>query len=388
MSSPLLVTSDAAFLDLLERRATVREIALDCEFHGERRYRPTLYLLQLGFPEDAVAIDAQRVDLRPLRAVLEDGSVRKVFHAGREDVRLLSKATGAMGFPGVFDTQIAAAFLGHGTSIGYGRLVKELFGIELDKSSQFTDWSRELTREQLDYALNDVRFLPRVAASLTLRLEDRDRLQWALEASEAMVRAALTEPDSRKLYRRISGLGSLGSVELGVLRELAMWRDAIAEAENCRPESVVSDAGLRQLALRPPSKPAQLRGTRGVGIGGSERWWAELRAAVARGAAEPEPAPVLAEPDSRVEAIAALLSVVRRIVASDNDVAPELLASTADLRALAEWHIGDDAVPPPLDVLAGWRAPLIGAPLRKALLAELSVKVARDRASGLELVPS
>lgn len=386
MPSPLLIEDDAAFLELLGRHASAREIALDCEFHGEKRYRPTLYLVQIGFPEEAVAIDPQRVDLRPLRAVLDDGEVRKLFHAGREDVRLLSRATGALELAGVFDTQIAAAFLGYGTSIGYGRLTKEALGVELDKSSQFTDWSRELTSEQIDYALNDVRFLPRIAAKLTANLEDRGRLSWALEASSAMVRAALTEPDPRKLYRKISGFASLSRVELGILRELAMWRDSIAESENCRPESVVSDAGLRQLALRPPTKHGQLRATRGVGIGGSERWWGELRSAVERGRAEPEAPPVIAEPDASAENVAALLGVVRRIVASEIDVAPDLLASTADLRALAEWHSTEDAAAPALDALAGWRESLIGEPLRKALRGELAVKV--GGASGLSLVPA
>ncbi|HEX4340881.1 MAG TPA: HRDC domain-containing protein [Polyangiaceae bacterium] len=387
-SSPLLITRDEPFVALLERHARAREVALDCEFHGEKRYRPTLYLVQIGFAEEAVAVDPQRVDLRPLRAMLEDEAVRKVFHAGREDVRLLSRATGATDVPGIFDTQVAAAFLGHGLSIGYGRLVKELLGVELDKSNQFTDWSRELTSEQIDYALNDVRFLPRVTALLAADLERRGRLAWALDASHAMSRTALTEPDKRKLFRKISGSASLGAVELGTLRELAIWRDGIAESENCRPESVVSDAGLRQLALRPPAKQGQLRGMRGVGMGGSERWWASLREAVARGIADPEPVTPFAEQDLRAEAIAALLGVVRRVVATTNDVAAELLASSAELRALAEWQLGARKEPAPaIDALTGWRESLIGAPLLDALDGKVAVKVAAGTDAGLELVP-
>ncbi|HEX3596000.1 MAG TPA: HRDC domain-containing protein [Polyangiaceae bacterium] len=387
MPSPLLLTRDEPFKAFLERHQNGPEIALDCEFHGEKRYRPTLYLVQIGYEGEAVAVDPQRVDLRPLRAVLEHEAVRKVFHAGREDVRLLSKATGAAAVPGIFDTQIAAAFLGHGLSIGYGRLVKDLLGVELDKSSQFTDWSRELTPEQIDYALNDVRYLPRVTALVVAELERRGRLDWALDASLAMSRAALTEPDRRRLYRKISGFASLGPTELGALRELAMWRDTIAEGENCRPESVVSDAGLRQLALRPPAKHGQLRAMRGVGMGGSERFWAGLREAVARGAAEPEPVTPIVETDPRIESIAALLGVVRRIVAGENDVAPELLASTSDLRALAEWQAAGMSGPAPaVEALSGWRRPLIGAPLLDALSGKLGIKVAANAATGLELV--
>jgi ribonuclease D len=386
MQGSPLIKNDADFLELLERHATAQEIALDCEFHGEKRYRPTLYLVQIGFSDEVAAIDPQAVDLRPLRAMLDDAGVRKVFHAGREDVRLLSRATGALEFPSVFDTQVAAAFLGHGTSIGYGKLVKEVVGVELDKASQFTDWSGELTREQIDYALNDVRFLPQVTVSLVSRLELRGRLAWALDASQVMVRAALAEPDPRRLYRKISGFASLTSVQLGILRELSMWRDQIAESENYRPESVVSDPALRQMALRPPTKPGHLRGLRGVGIGGAERWWGGLREAVARGTAEPEPVFAIAEPDPRTETISALLTVIRRIVATESDVAPDLLATSADLRALAEWHVAQKTPPPALDVLSGWRESLIGRPLLKALAGELAIKVARETPSGVRLV--
>jgi ribonuclease D len=386
MQGSPLIRNDADFLELLGRHSTAREMSLDCEFHGEKRYRPTLYLVQIGFADEVAAVDPQAVDLRPLRALLDDGDVRKVFHAGREDVRLLSRATGALGFLSVFDTQVAAAFLGYGTSIGYAKLVRDVLGVELDKASQFTDWSRELTKEQIDYALNDVRFLPRITASLVARLDLRGRLSWALEASQAMVRAALAEPDPTKLYRKISGFASLSSVQLGVLRELAIWRDRIAESENCRPESVVGDPALRQMALRPPAKPGHLRGLRGVGIGGAERWWAGLREAVARGTAVPEPASAIVEPDARAEAIAALLTVIRRVVASESDVAPDLLAATAELRALAEWQVTKKTPLPTLDVLTGWREPLIGRPLLKALDGELAIKVADDAPSGVTLV--
>ena len=123
-----------------------------------------------------------------------------------------------------------------------------------------------------------------------------------------------------------------------------------------------------------------------MGIGGSERWWGRFHEALARGTAEPEPAPSIVEADPRVETISALLTVVRRVVAGENDVAPDLLAATAELRALAEWHMTKKTPPPALDVLSGWREPLIGKPLLQALAGELSIKVAEDAPSGVTLV--
>jgi ribonuclease D len=382
----LLLTEDAPFRAFVDRARGSTEIALDCEFHGEKRYRPTLYLVQINVGGEALAVDASRVDLRPLAEVLVNPGIRKLFHAGREDVRLLAKATGAASVEAVLDTQIAAAFLGHGLTIGYARLVKALLDVELDKGSQFTDWSRELTDEQVDYALNDVRYLPPVASRLVAELSGRGRLEWALEASRTMGVAALTEPDPRRLYRKISGFASLGPVQLGVLRELAMWRDGIAASENCRPEGVASDPGLKQLALRPPTKSAQLRGMRGLGMGASERYWPGLREAMARGAAEPEPAVAISEIDPRVESIVALLGAVRRVVAMEHDLAPELLASSAELRSLAEWQIaGRTSSTPEVDALVGWREGLIGGPLLDTLSGNVSIRVAAASPSGLEL---
>jgi ribonuclease D len=387
MSQALLLTRDEPFLEIVARARRATELALDCEFHGEKRYRPTLYLLQLRVDEEVVAVDPGPVNLRPLAPVLEDPGIQKLFHAGREDIRLLARASGAKDIAGVFDTQIAAAFLGYGLTIGYAKLVKDLLDVDLDKSNQFTDWSRELTAAQVDYALNDVRYLPSVAAHLRGELERRGRLPWVLEASRAATVAALTEPDPRRLYRKISGFPKLTPVALGRLRELAIWRDSVAESENCRPESVVSDPGLKQLALEPPAKHGQLRGTRGVGIGGSERWWAGLRDALARGNAEPEPVPPAFEADARVESIALLLGAVRRIVASEHDIAPELLASTAELRTLAEWQLeGKKAPLTDLEVLSGWRRELVGATLLETLSGDVALRVAPATPSGLEFV--
>jgi ribonuclease D len=387
MPSSLLLSSEKPFLELVGRARGATELSLDCEFHGEKRYRPTLYLVQLGVNGEVAAVDPARVDLAPLRPLLEDPGVRKLFHAGREDIRLLARATGAHEIAGVFDTQVAAAFLGHGLTVGYARIVKELLGIELDKSNQFTDWSRELTAKQVDYALNDVRHLSRVSAILQAELERRGRLDWALEASRAASLAALTEPDPRRLYRKISGFAKLGEVELGRLRELAIWRDAVAESENCRPESVANDAGLKQLALDPPVRHGQVRGTRGVGIGGSERWWTGLREAILRGQAEPEPLPSFTEADERVESITALLNALRRVVATEHDVAPELLSSTAELRALAEWQLtGRESAAPELEVLSGWRKALVGELLLDVLSGKVALKVAAASPSGVALL--
>jgi ribonuclease D len=385
-ATPTLLADEDTFRTLVEHALEVGNISLDCEFHGERRYRPTLYLVQLNVAGELIAVDPRRVDLTPLREVLESTSVQKLFHAGREDLRLLVRATGATDVNDAFDTQVAAAFLGHGPSVGYAKLVKALLDVDLHKLNQFTDWSGQLTAEQIEYALNDVRYLPEIGERLRTELDQRGRLDWALQACRAATVRALADPDPRRLYRKISGAAKLNSVELGVLRELSIWRDTIASTENSPAESIASDAALKQLACRPPTKGSELRGMRGVGAGASGRYWAAFAEAVERGRAEPEPVLTFGDTDVRVEAIVALLGVVRRVASIDHDIAGEMLASTAELRSLAEWHLAgkpdSDETP---ELLVDWRNDLIGKLLAATLDGNVAVKVAASAASGLEI---
>jgi ribonuclease D len=387
MSTPILVTEQDRFEALAQRAAATAEIAIDCEFHGERRYYPTLYLFQIVVEGHAVAVDPTVVDLTPIRGVLETSAVRKLVHAGREDLRLLSRATGATDIKNVFDTQVAAGFLGYGLTVGYAKLVKELLDVTIDKSSQYTDWSGKLTPAQIDYALNDVRYLPQAALCLREELVRRGRLAWATEASRSATLSALSGRDIRNLYRRIQGYSRLGEDQLGVLRELAIWRELVAESENCRPESVVNEAALRQLAYQPPERYGDLKNLRGLGIGAAERYWNGFAEAIARGRIEPEPLPRVRESDPRLEAISQLLGAVRRIVSIQHDIAGEILATSGELKSLAAWYLeGQSCAPSETGPLSGWRLDLIGTPLLDTLSGRVSVKVAQSSPSGLELV--
>src|SRR3972149_3351428 len=155
-----MISTQTDFHALLGRLRGQPEIAIDCEFHREGRYYPQLCLMQLPTGGEVVAIDPFKIDLTPLGEVLADASVLKVFHAAENDLPLLADATGQP-IRNVFDTQIAAAFGGHGPAPAYALLVERLCGVTLSKRSRFTDWAaRPLSEEQGAYALDDVRHLP------------------------------------------------------------------------------------------------------------------------------------------------------------------------------------------------------------------------------------
>ena len=136
-------------------------VAVDTEFMRETTFWPVLCLIQMATPDTEVVVDplSAGLDLAPFHDLMMNQAVVKVFHAARQDIEIVFAQTGKAPSP-VFDTQIAAMVCGFNESVSYVNLVKKVTGIDLDKSSRFTDWSRRpLSPGQLTYALADVTHL-------------------------------------------------------------------------------------------------------------------------------------------------------------------------------------------------------------------------------------
>jgi ribonuclease D len=375
---PFLVQSDTTFLEIIKRIEQHSELAIDCEFQSEGHYYPKLCLLQLGFGTEFWAIDPRRVDLRPLAPVLESGAVRKVVHDGRQDLPILAKAAGHAAFDGAFDTQIAAAFLGYGGGIGYGALVQAICAVKLDKSLQASDWSRELSDAQIDYALDDVRYLSKVSATLRAALADKGRLTWAEQACAESTLRALRRPDPEKLYRRVASASRLNPAQLGILREVAKWRDLVAEANDKPVPSVANDLALKTMALRQPRDLREFETIRGLGLGRNPPWARRALDAIAEGVSKPE---INARPawsneeEARIDGVMSLLRVARHLVAVRDGIAVEMLCDQAELRSLAESQITSKTLDASFSVLNGWRLRVLGELFLGVLSGELAFRV-------------
>jgi ribonuclease D len=384
---PSHIRSNAAFLEVLKRLSLAKEVCLDCEFHGEGRYYPKLCLVQLAFGSERLAIDPHQVNLGLLAPVLESEGIVKVLHDGRQDLPLLARAAGTASLRNVFDTQIAAAFAGYGGSIGYGALVWDVCRVELDKSLQVSDWTRELSDGQIDYALDDVRYLSEVAAALRTKLAANGRMAWFLDACLDAVGRALTKPDPDKLYRRVGSISRLNGAELGILREVAKWRERVAGALDRPAPTVANDLALKSLALQPPKDLRALEGVRGLGAGRGQPWARELLEAVALGAAKPEPAPPpQREQEAQIEGLTSVLGLARRFVAIRDGIASELLASQAELRALSEWQLGGRVGESTVGVMRGWRRPVIGELLLEVLAGDVGFHIDPTAPGGTKMV--
>ncbi len=365
-------------------------LTFDTEFLSEKRYYARLCLFQVLAPlEEGVieaAIDPFDLDLTPLLQLIADETVVKIVHSGSSDLQILWQSFDAPA-KNVFDTQIAAAFLGYGHQIGYADLVRKITATNLSKTMQYTDWSvRPLSEEQIEYALADVRYLPPLYFHLKAELERRGRLDWAItEFERGQTRAVRVQNDDES-YKRLN-LSGLGRKQLAVVREIAKVREELGRASDKPPSFILPDLALLQMARQQPKTVADLRAVRGVpGIPDAQakRFLSAIQTALE---SDPQSWPVAhsgERPDPRLESIVALLGVVAGARATAQEVSRNYLAPRDALFNLAKWWLDgreQSASDEELLILEDWRGEILGRDLLKLL--DGDAVIALDKATGL-----
>jgi ribonuclease D len=301
--------------------------------------------------------------MRPFYDLVEDASIEKIVHSGGQDLQIFADA--GCRATHVFDTQIAAAFLGYGHQAGLADLVRRICkGPQLSKKFQFTDWSaRPLSPEQMDYALDDIRFLPQMHHFLVDRLQSMGRIAWAETEFRRLEEKSRTRTAPEDMFWRLNVSG-LNRRALVVLRELTMVRDRMAQASDKPPSFIVPDLTLSQLAKHPPQSMGELRATRGM-PGVREPQASELLAAIQRALALPDDQCPRRQDreilDPQHDAVSTLLGSIAGARAADNDIARAYLAPRDQINALASWWLQrDDSPEPDLPLLRDWRRELLG----------------------------
>src|SRR5688572_19223647 len=338
-------------------------LALDTEFVRERTYYPRLCLVQVAIGSEILLVDALAIpDGGALARELAAGSRQKLVHAARQDVEALLPLTGAPIAP-VFDTQQAAALLGFPAQVGYAELVRLVLGVELAKGHARTDWaSRPLSREQLAYAADDVRYLAPLAAELELRLAAAGRRGWLEEESAALRDVSLYRVDPEEAWRRLKGLDRLDPPALPAARSLAAWRERRAIARNLPRGWVMPDEAILELAAVRPRTREALAEVGSLPPGTAVPAAEELLAAIAAAAAfEGGPAGDRGgRPGPEQVRLQKVLQKRLMEVAAGLVIQPEVLATRRELAALAR---GERDVP----ALRGWRREVVGEKLLAAL---------------------
>ena len=385
--SDLASSADIAALADLARAAG--RLGIDTEFMGEGRYQTLLCLIQVAAetegPDGDVRIEVvdpldSALDLAPLGDVLADPDVEIVMHAGRQDVALLRRVCRTE-ITNLFDTQLAAGFAGLRAQLGYEALLHELLGVRLQKSASFTRWdARPLSTEQIAYARDDVRHILQATSALQERLRARGRLDWAREECVALA-SATDERDPDTIFARLPRVNSLDPKLRAIARELVVWREETARAQDRPIPSVLSDAALVEVAKRRPSQMTQLEQIRGINESTLRRRGRAILEAVARGRSRP---PIAVEgerpsqPDALDAPVIALSEALVRARALEEELAYELIAARADLQRIV-LAMRDGKAPPDVRTLRGWRREVVGDELLELRDGRRSLTVGPDR---------
>jgi ribonuclease D len=361
-----MIDSAVALTAFVGRAARASEISLDTEFMREKTYRAELCLLQLAIGDEAVcidplALDAEHGGLEPLAPLLTSATVVKVMHAARQDLEVLLPAVGLV--QPVFDTQIAAALAGHPAQVGYAELTRRLLGVELSKAHTRTDWTRRpLSDEQQEYALDDVKYLAALRASLLDTLAAKGRVAWLEEELASLANADALRVDPHEAWRKVKGLPALDEGRQALAQALAAWRESRAVERN-RPRGwILDDAVLREIVVRLPRSPEALAALPEMQESVARKCGEELLELV-RQAGIPDPPPPLPRrerPDPAQLALVKRLADLSAAVARELDISPELLATRRELEKLA-------AGKRDIALLRGWRAEVVGRRLQAAL---------------------
>ena len=355
-----LITSTADLAAFSARAAKFDFVTVDTEFLRETTYWPKLCLIQAATDEEAVLIDplASGLDLTPLLGLMLDTGVVKVFHAARQDIEIFVKLTGKVP-QNIFDTQVAASVCGFGDSVSYDNLVRSITGVDLDKSSRFTDWSaRPLTDKQKLYALADVTHLRDIYKALRKQIDETGRGAWGEDEMSVLksIDTYVVQPDMawERLKLKINR-----PRDLAALKVLAGWREKRAQDTDQPRSRILKDDALYELAQQRPLTPDEFEKLRAVPRGfGRSSAAADimnlLKGVEALTKAELPAMPERYRGPSPKGAVGDLLRVLLKAVSEEHGVATRIIATSDDIDAIV---LDDEADVP---ALKGWRRKLFG----------------------------
>lgn len=349
-------------------------ICVDTEFHRETTYWPQLCLIQASCPGYEVMIDplADDLDIGPFLSLIAEETRVKVFHAARQDLEIFNRLIGHPPAP-VFDTQIAAMALGIGDSISYDNLIQRVLKKKLDKTSQFTDWTRRpLTEKQLTYALGDVTYLRDAYLKIAQRLDSLGRSDWVRSDMEELEDPALYDVSPENAWKRLK-LRKPHKEYAAVFAAVAAWRERMAQEFNKPRRRILKDDAIQEIAAQKPISEKAFERLRAVPKGFIRSKYAEgledtVRAAIDDPSAY---APALPKRKQNPETPAGapdMLKVLLKTVSDEADIVPRLIANAADIEKLARGETGDD-----IAAMSGWRFEVFGQKAQDLLSGKLAI---------------
>ena len=354
-----LIDSAEALQEICTKIVETGRVAVDTEFFWERTFYPELGIVQLGIDQDkAWLLDMPALNgkLKPLGLILANPEIEKIIHDAKQDLTILRIATGY--YPkNVFDTRLAAGFVGPSSSLSLLDTCREFTGEVLSKDETRSNWlQRPLSPKQHQYALNDVLFLPIIRDEIISKAETLDRRRWLAEEMELYDDPQIyDDPPVNQVYSKVKGSGRLKKDELAILRELASWREKEARRRNRPRRHIIPDVPLITLAISQPINIDTLKQNYGLSPRAAQRYGQPLLRAVKEGLqVAPADYPTsLQKPRGQNSASRSrkLLDFIEEFC-NNNDLDPALLANRQDVEKLIQ---ADDPKTCNLPLMQGWR---------------------------------
>lgn len=354
------ITNDSQFATAIERWQKSDFLAVDTEFERRTTYFPKFALLQIYDGQRISIVDPLSVSvIDSFRELMSNPALPKIMHSAKEDLEVFLDS-GRCKIEGLFDTQIAYSFVSGETSIGYANLVDKVCQKRVSKSATQSDWmQRPLSNEQIQYAAEDVLYLPELFNYLSNKLETHLSLAYFKRECDEMSEAVAQQPDFEVDYRHAKEVFRLDQDHLSLFKSLYQWREETAIEQNRTRNHIAKDAVLVKIAQSKPRSMSYLRNLDGVHPSTVRRYGQQILALVEEWQTKAE-APINPIKNPRdvsgLKGLNELFLSMAGQIAKDTQIAIAILASKRFIRKVAYAYMTNESFP---ELWSGWRGELL-----------------------------
>ena len=370
------IDSNQALVELCAKLGTASHCAIDTEFVRESTYYAELALVQVGSGDLFACIDPLAIDdFTPLVELLANPGLVKVFHSSSQDLEILYQKFDVVPAP-VFDTQLAAAVLGYNHQISYADLVQQLCGVALEKKHTRANWKkRPLSEDELDYAMDDVRYLLPAFEQLREQMKSSSRASWLDRDLRELTNPERYRVDMEQLWKRLKGVQKLKGEKLQIASDLCRWREQQAQQRNRPRRWILKDDTIIELARHKPRDIDSLSRIRELGDKTIQRHGDKLLKIIAHAQtvdSQHWPRPDKIEVLSKHQlALGDCLMALCRMIAEEEQIALATLATRKDIDNLV-------LNPRSSRLTQGWRFAMAGEKLLEFIHGQSTISVEDD----------
>mgnify|MGYP001240613804 CR=1 FL=1 len=370
---PTLIQKTADLKSLIATARKTDAVALDTEFVWERTYFPRLGLIQIGLSdEECFLIDPLSFDnLSPLGDLLTDRSVVKIVHDAPQDLIILGRATDSVP-QNIFDTRLAAGFADLPATLSLANLTHELLDIALKKSETRTNWlQRPLSKEQIDYALDDVRYMRAIRILILSRIIGPKIRSWLQEELNLLNNPAnYAQNNIEERYLKVRGVSRLDRQGLAILQKLTIWREGVAKKFDRPRGHILKDQTMVEIAQIKPEAIPSLKSISQLSDKARSRYGEAIVAICAKAQTipqnqyplQPRPLRLNNSEKKRLERLHNLIELKCAMLG----ISPEIIGNSSECKKLVKTLSNDSQTESPdLRQTSGWRKTFLQEFLRQ-----------------------